>query len=896
MKQLSGQAIRTVFTDFFVKQCGHQLKPSASLIPVNPTVLLTPAGMLPFANIFMGLEPPPTPPRAVSIQKCARISGKASDLAFVGRTLRHHTFFEMLGNFSFGDYFKKEASAWAWQFFTQILEMDPNRLWVTVYEDDQNARAIWVDEVGVPNERILNMGAKDNFWGPPGPTGPCGPCSEILFDRGLSFGGDKDSTPLTLDGERFIELWNLVFMELFQDDQGHRAPLEAKNIDTGMGLERLAMVLQGVNNTFETDLLFPLVEQTGRLTGHRYKDHPDTDIYMKIVADHIRCVTFALTDGVVPSNEGRGYIIRMVLRRAVRFAKQLGLQKPGLYQLVTAVRDSYQAQYPELASQYDMVIDTVQTEEAKFLETLERGSKLFEEALEDVQRSGAKVFSGAVAFKLYDTYGFPLELTQDLADEAGLTVDQDAFDAAMNQQREQARSAQGKKSLVGNQVYADILKAHGATTFIGYDALEGDGQILALIQDGQQVQTVGGTNEPFELVLDQTPFYAESGGQVGDHGILYVPEGHHGQTIVVKDTKKIGDLVVHACLFDQGGAVSVGTTVKAEVNGDTRQRTAHNHTATHLLNAALRKLLGDRVTQAGSYVGPDGARFDFTFSRGLSSEELRQLELMVNQWVFENTPREVAVLPIEEAKATGAVAAFDEKYGDSVRVVTFGSHSKEFCGGTHVDRSGDIGLFKIVSEGSIASGVRRIEFITGQRALQEWIHSESLLQTMAAQLKVPLAEVPERAQRLMDEKKALEKTLNQWQEQAALKQVHALVAQLRQDASGVPWVVAQLEVADAKVLKSMMDTLVQQCAQHVVVVGAAIEGRAQFMVAVPAGYVEQGVDAGKLVKLAAEHCQGGGGGKPQFAQAGGKDGSAVAAALALVENELKKTLSSHSSV
>ncbi|MCA9807083.1 MAG: alanine--tRNA ligase, partial [Cyanobacteria bacterium HKST-UBA06] len=805
-------------------------------------------------------------------------------------TLRHHTFFFFFFNLSFGDYFKPEASRWAWQYFTEVLEIPADKLWVTIYKDDQASRAIWVDHVGVPDARILDMGAEDNFWGPPGATGPCGPCTELHFDRGTEFGGDQHSTPATLEGERFIELWNLVFMERFKDDKGRFSELEYKNIDTGMGLERLAMILQRVNNTFETDLLFPLVEKVGALTKRTYKQDAEVDVALKIVADHMRCVSFALADGVVPSNEGRGYIIRMVLRRAVRFARQLGLEKAALYQLVSTVRDLYGTQYPELKSQYDVVVETIASEEAKFLETLDRGSKLFEEALAEHQQAKKQVFAGQTAFKLYDTYGFPIELTQELVEEQGMRVDMAAFELAMNEQRELARSAQGKKSVVSNQVYADILKQHGPTVFTGYESLEGDATIVALIEDGQRVESVGGTNAPFELVLDTTPFYGESGGQVGDRGILYVPGGPHGQTVVVCDTKKIGDLFVHHCLFDQGGSVKLGQQVRAEVSADARSRTAHHHSATHLLHAALKEILGDRVGQAGSYVGPDGARFDFTFHRAVKAEELQQVELLINQWVFENTERDTELMGLEDAKAAGAAAMFDEKYGDEVRVVTFGAFSKELCGGTHVDRLGDIGLVKILSEGSIASGVRRIEFVTGRPALLKLFDAQTTLQTLAESLKSPLNEVEEKTLKLVEEKKALEKELAALQSQAVLAKLGPMVQAYKDKACEAPWLVEQVAVPEGKLLKDMAEALAQQTHAKVVVLGADVAGKAQFVVLVSHEGMEAGLNAGQLVKLAAEHCQGGGGGKPNFAQAGGKDGQAVGRALELVQSAISQSL------
>lgn len=883
--KLSGADIRRKFIQYFQQKHGHLHLPSASLIPSNPTVLLTPAGMLPFVPVFLGLEPPPSPPRVVSVQKCARVSGKASDLEYVGRTPRHHTFFEMLGNFSFGDYFKPEAITWAWEFVTQELHLPIDRLWVTIHHTDDEAGDIWRTQVGVAPDRILKKGDKDNFWGPPGPTGPCGPCSEIFYDKGPQYACGPDCSIATCECDRWIEIWNLVFMQLFKDAEGNVSPLEKKNVDTGMGLERIASVVQGVENTFETDLLFPILKKLADATGHRYHEDPETDVALKIVTDHIRCVAFAIGDGIVPSNEGRGYVIRMILRRGIRYAKKLGMQEPMLFKLVSTMRDMVQETYPELKTNYTHIVDTIKAEEKRFLETLERGSRLLDEVVATLQASGKTCIPGNEVFKLYDTYGFPLELTEEMAHEQGLTVDREGFEAAMAEQREKARAAQGDKILVADQVYAEILTESGPTRFLGYDTLEGEGRIVALLHEGKRVTQFGGTNQPFEVILDQTPFYGESGGQVGDRGIFYNANGQQAQTIVVKDTRKMGDLIVHQCLFDQGGSVSVGTVVQAEVNPEARLRTARNHSATHLLNAALRQLLGPHINQAGSYVGPDGARFDFTFPRALKPEEIRQLEMTVNTWILENVARDVQVTDIESAKASGAVALFNEKYGDSVRVVAFGPFSKELCGGTHVDRLGDIGLFKVTSEGAIAAGIRRIELVTGEMALHQMLAMESDLQQSAAVLKVPVKEVPQRVERLLEEKRQSDKAIKALQEKMALAQLHRLIAE---KPATSPMIVAQVEAESADTLKFMADTLTQRLPEMLVFLGANVGGKAQFIAAVPEAWVKQGLKAGDLVKQAATLCEGGGGGKPSFAQAGGKLGQNVPQAVSEIRRHLEK--------
>lgn len=883
--KLSGAEIRRKYIQFFTDR-GHQYIPSASLIPSNPTVLLTPAGMLPFTPIFLGIEPPPSPPRAVSVQKCARVSGKASDLEYVGRTPRHHTFFEMLGNFSFGDYFKTDAIAYAWEFVTKTLALPLDRLWVTIHHSDDEARQIWEKNLGLPPERVISRGDKDNFWGPPGPTGPCGPCSEIFFDLEGHLSGLPVEKDPDLDADRYVEIWNLVFMQLFQDSEGNRSPLEKKNVDTGMGLERMALVMQGVRNTFETDLLFPILDKLAQMTGHRYKAAEETDIALKIVTDHLRCVTMAVADGIIPSNEGRGYVIRMLLRRAIRYAKKLGVAEPMLFKLVSTIRDLYQETYPELKQNYNYIVETIKAEEKRFLETLERGSKMLAELTESLAQSQIRQLSGEDAFKLYDTYGYPLELTVEIAGELGFTVDTDGFETAMKAQREKARSAQTDKALVQDQLYSDILSRHGATQFMGYDHLDvDDARIVALIQGGKLVETAGGVNQPFELILDHTPFYGESGGQVGDRGILYVQAGQKAQTIVVRDTRKVGDLFVHHCLFDQGGSITVGSTVRAEVNPDARVRTARHHSATHVVHAALRKVLGEHVAQAGSYVGPDGARFDFTFPRALKPEELRQVEMLANQWILQNEARQVDLVDLDTAKARGAIAMFNEKYGDAVRVVQFGPYSMELCGGTHVERLGDIGLVKITSEGAIASGVRRIEFVAGDLALHHSLALQSELELAASLLKTPHRELSARIERLLEEKKAQEKTLKALQEKLALADIHRLLAEKPE---AQPFLVAQVNIEDANTLRFMAETLAQRLPQDVVFLGANVEGKAQFVAAVPPSWIERGVKAGDLVKQAATLCEGGGGGKPNFAQAGGKLGNNVPQALAAIREQLSQ--------
>ncbi|MGE0201847.1 MAG: alanine--tRNA ligase [Candidatus Melainabacteria bacterium] len=891
--QLSGTAIREKFVRFFESH-GHRHLPSASLVPGNPTVLLTPAGMLPFVPVFLGIEPPPNPPRAVTSQKCARVSGKASDLSYVGRTPRHHTFFEMLGNFSFGDYFKAEVIPWAWRFLTEELGLPKDRLVVTVHHSDDEARQIWHQQCGIPLAHIVGRDDKDNFWGPPGPTGPCGPCSEIFYDfqpelmTSPAHQPWQDGQADLLDADRFIEVWNLVFMQLFQNEAGERSPLEKKNVDTGMGLERIAMVVQGVQNTFETDLLFPLVAQVGKAAGVAYKQSEATDVALKIVADHIRCLSFAIADGIIPSNEGRGYVIRMILRRAVRTGKQyLGFQQPFLFKLAATVRDMYQSAYPELNTQYNTIVETIQLEEKRFFETLERGSRMLDEIMETTRAAGRTEIDGEAAFRLYDTYGFPLELTEDIAQEQGLTVNQAAYDTAMQAQKEQARAAKKDTVLVSDQVYARILEQVGPSQFEGYDTLTLQATVKALIVDGESVPEVSGTNRRFEAILDRTPFYPESGGQVGDRGTFNRHEGHHGLTVVVNDCRKVGDLLIHDCLFDNGGSLKAGETLIAEVEPVARQQTALHHTATHLLHAALKHVLGDQVAQAGSKVSPEGARFDFTFNRAPKPQELNQVEYWMNQWIRENVPRETMLMDLEAAKAAGAVAMFDEKYGDTVRVIGYGAVSKELCGGTHISSLGELGAIKIVGEGAIASGVRRVEIVAGEAAYKAFKQAESQLLQAASALKATPEEVPERIQKLQAELKSKEKALQHLQEAAAAGEAVRLAATIPADK---PVLLAHLPGQSADALKAMAEKLLQVRPSLVLALAGDSDGKVSWVTAASKDWVDRGVHAGNLVKAAATLCGGGGGGKPGFAQAGGRDATKISDALRMLESQLSETM------
>lgn len=912
--KLTGADIRQRFLNYFHEKLGHPIKPSSSLIPDNPTVLLTPAGMLPFVPIFLGIQPPPTIPRAVTVQKCARVSGKASDLENVGRTPHHHTFFEMLGNFSFGDYFKKEVIPWAWAFVTDELGIPPEHLWVSVLKDgdqfDEESYKIWTEDVGVPAERIIFCTEADNYWGPPGPTGPCGPCSEIHFDREPDGPSPKDN-PELLDTYRFTEIWNLVFMEMFQDEKGKRTELEKKNIDTGMGLERITMVLQGKSSTFETDLLKPLVDVIDGLWKANDRSSLLKSVkleYARIVVDHFRFAAFAIADGVRPSNEGRGYVLRMIIRRMLLFfmvvrgfdSRGTGYvgdiqYSTGLYEHLLKILAEflvmYQGAYPELLQKSEEIKKHLEKEDEAFVKVYSRGVDFLYEKVAAMKNSNETLLDGNFIFKLHDTYGFNVELTQVMVDtvvkqkfEVDIKLDLDGFEKAMAEQKERSRGANKTASIAGgDQTYADILKQVGSSKFVGYDELECEATVQAIIVDGESVKTVEGTNQPFEVILNQTPFYPESGGQVGDRGTFSREDGHHGLTVVVRDAQKMGELIIHSALFDNGGSLSVGETLTARVEPDYRQRSAIHHTSVHLLNSALRKVLGDEVNQAGSYVSPEVGRFDFTFSRGMTDSEVQRTEYFINTWIQENSLRLIEELPIREAKKTGAITMDGETYGDVVRVIAYGERSKELCGGTHVGALGEIGLVKILSESSIASGVRRIELVAGERAYKAFKQTEVLLKRSAAALKTQPQELPEKLSKLADQLKSYEKEVNRLEGQLLSGTVNELREQLKSN-SGV--VFKALNGVKSQHLKNMATQIAEGLESYVIALGSNTEGKAMFVCAVSDDRIKAGVKAGELVKQLASHCGGGGGGKPSFAQAGGKQGEKVVEALQAVENEL----------
>lgn len=868
---LSGNQIREKFLKYFEEKHNHTIVESSSLVPDNPTVLLTTAGMLQFLPLYLGLEQPKfDPARAASCQKCARAGGKDSDIENVGRTPRHHTFFEMLGNFAFGDYFKEEVIPWAWEFVTEELKLDKNRLWVTIYLDDDEAFDIWTKKVGVPAERVLRKGKKDNFWGPPGASGSCGPCTEIHYDLGEDKKCSDDCSIDTCECDRWVEIWNLVFTDTFQDEDGNQSPLDKKNVDTGMGLERITMVVQGKTSTFETDLLSPILNEVSKMTGVEYKKSEKTDISLRIITDHARCVSFLINDGVVPGNEGRSYVLRMILRRALRHGKILGLELPFLNNLVDVVVENYGGAYPDLIKNQAKIKDIIKKEEERFKLTLDRGYKLLEDLL-----SEKKDITGVDAFKLYDTYGFPMELTVEIAQEHGLNVDTEGFKAEMAEQKKRAKAAVQKIVLTDDLVYVDIEKMFGSTEFVGYEKNETKATIVAKVESLKDDSYV-------DIILDKTPFYAECGGQVGDSGVL---ENDTFKAEVLT-TFKVNNLFVHRCQVIDGEII-MNDIVNAKIDSKRREEIRIHHTNAHLLQSALIKVLGDEVKQAGSQVEEGRTRFDFSFSRAVTADEVKKVEGIINSWIGEKLEVTTKVMGIEEAQRTGATALFGEKYDEEVRVVSVGTISKEFCAGTHAKNIGDLRLVKIVSESAIAAGTRRIEAVVGATALEYLNKKEAELDKLSSIFKAPYEEVVGRVEKLQEENKSVQKELANVQHVLAKQKFSALASQAEAIEGGKLFI-AKLDAMDANTLKDGVEILGQKLGDSVIVVVSpkTDNSGATIVAKVTDNFVAKGIQAGKIVSEIAAKCGGKGGGRPQFAQGGLSDLSSVDNAL----EEVKKSI------
>ncbi len=864
--------IRQAFLDFFASK-GHQIVASSSLVPhEDPTLLFTNAGMNQFKDVFLGFDKRPYN-RATTSQKCVRAGGKHNDLENVGYTARHHTFFEMLGNFSFGDYFKRDAITYAWELLTDVFKLPKDKLWVTVYAEDDEAYALWTKQIGVPAERVVRIGdnkgaryASDNFW-MMGDTGPCGPCTEIFYDHGEAIPGGPPGSP-DEDGDRYIEIWNNVFMQFNRDEAGVMHPLPKPSADTGMGLERIAAVLQHVHSNYEIDLFQTLIAAAARETASTDLTSPS----LRVLADHIRACSFLLADGVIPGNEGRGFVLRRIIRRAIRHGYKLGARAAFFHRMVPDLVIEMGSAYPELTAAKQRVIDILKQEEDRFFATIEHGMAMLETELGAMQDNDVTVFNGETAFKLHDTYGFPLDLTADICRERQVTVDSAAFDAAMRRQKEKARAA-GKFKMAANLEYSGQ-----PTTFHGYDALDAKCVVLALYKDGVSVKELN-EGDMGVVVLDHTPFYAESGGQVGDRGELRFVGGTSGSIFAVEDTQKIQAAVFghHGVLTT--GRLQVGAGGTAKVDTAARARTMRHHSATHLMHKALREVLGNHVQQKGSQVDADKTRFDFAHTQPVSADEITRIERLVNDEILANAATDASVMNLEAAQKTGAMMLFGEKYGDEVRVLTIGS-SKELCGGTHVARTGDIGLFRITMEGGVAAGVRRIEAVCGDVALAQTQEERARLEAVAAQLKAQPAEIAARVGQMLDNARALEKELARLKAKLASAQGDDLAGQA-QDIKGIKVLAAIVEGADANTLRETMDKLKDKLKSAAIVLASVSEGKVALAAGVTADLTGK-LRAGDLVNAVAQQVGGKGGGRPDMAMAGGTDPAKLPQALASV--------------
>ena len=885
---MKSNELRRAFLEYF-RDRGHEVVPSSPLVPGNdPTLLFTNSGMVQFKDVFLGTDRRAYT-RATTAQRCVRAGGKHNDLENVGYTARHHTFFEMLGNFSFGDYFKRDAIRYCWGFLTGVLGLPPARLWVTVYEGDDEAARIWFDDIGIDRARFSRCGEKDNFWAM-GDTGPCGPCSEVFYDHGPEVPGGPPGSPEE-DGDRYIELWNLVFMQFNRDSRGNMEPLPRPSVDTGLGLERTAAVLQGVHSNYETDLFVSLIDAAAEITGAG--DAGDKSL--RVIADHVRSCAFLVADGVVPSNEGRGYVLRRIIRRAIRHGHRLGVRDPFFWRMVAALDAEMGDAYPELRRRRARVERALRHEEEQFARTLDQGMRILEDAISGLEED---VIPGETVFKLYDTYGFPVDLTADIARERSLTVDHDAFERAMEGQRARARASSRFKA--GDHLQLrDALKitSHtsmsdqpettgsgvgGASTFVGYERIDGKATIVVLLRDGKEVERLDPEEEGW-VVLDETPFYAESGGQVGDRGRLVAG----GLGFEVTDTQRHGEAIFHVGVVT-GGALSTGALVEARVDGQARRAAARNHSATHLVHAALRAVLGEHVQQKGSLVAPDRLRFDFSHYEPVSREEIRRIESMVSSWILDNDEARTEIMPLDEAKRSGAVALFGEKYDDPVRVLSFGDYSVELCGGTHVSRSGDIGLFKIVSEGGIAAGVRRIVALTGKEALA-WVYSmEDRIGRISDAMKADAETVADRVETMLARNRDLERDLDRLKIRIAASHGDDLAAQAV-DVDGLKVLAAKIDGADPKALRETVDRLKRKLGSAAVVLAAVNGGKVALVAGVTKDSVDR-IEAGLLVNHVARQVGGRGGGRPELAQAGGNDPARVEQAIRSVPGWVREHL------
>lgn len=858
---MKGNDIREAYLSFFENQKGHLRLKSFSLIPKDdPSLLLIGAGMAPLKPYFTGKVEPPRH-RVTTSQKCIR----TGDIENVGHTARHHTFFEMLGNFSFGDYFKKEAITWAWEFLTEVIKLDPSRLYVTIYPDDQEAHDYWHHMIGLPENHIYPL--SDNFWEIG--EGPCGPDSEIFYDQGEEFGTDPENQ-MGGDGDRFLEIWNLVFSQYDRQKDGSYLPLAKKNIDTGAGLERLAAVLQHKKNNFETDLFFPIIEEASALSGVPYGKSAQGDVALKVISDHARAITNMIADGILPSNEGRGYVLRRILRRAVRFGKLIGIQDPFIGQMIDVVIAMMKPAYPELVDKQMLIKKVAGMEEERFHSTLNAGSDLLSEMLEDTKKKQKDVLAGDLVFKLYDTYGFPWELTDEIAKEQGMTIDKQGFEAAMAEQKERARAARAQVSAKVATPDTTKLDIASLTT----EDKDGKAEILLLGRDGKEISRASDGTK-VTVILQNNPFHAEGGGQVGDTGVIKGEEG----ILDVEDAKKLPDGIVYLIGTVREGTILAGETVEVTVDRERREALARNHTGTHMLQAALRRVLGNQVNQAGSLVLPDRLRFDFTWPEPLSREQLRQVEDIVNEEIRKGTALSISTMPLEEAKKSGAMALFGEKYGKIVRVVSVGDFSKELCGGSHVGNTGELGLFCILSEGGIGSGIRRIEAVTGKAAYELVKNQEDLLLRSAKLLKSDAESMPEKIEKLLGTIKSLKNEVEALKRQQAQNEMDSIMKDIREK-NGISYFSAEVQADSMDELRKVADLVKGKLPKGAFLLGTKAGDKVNLVGMASPEAVKAGVHMGKVISKAAKVCNGGGGGKPQVAQAGGKDPSKLQDALA----------------
>ncbi|KPA12742.1 alanyl-tRNA synthetase [Candidatus Magnetomorum sp. HK-1] len=855
---MTGNEARQLFLDYF-KSKDHKIVKSDSLIPHDdPTLLFTNAGMVPFKRIFLGEEKRDYV-RATTSQKCVRAGGKHNDLENVGYTARHHTFFEMLGNFSFGDYFKENAIEYAWDLLTNGYGLPASKLWISVYLDDDDAYNIWNKSIGVPKERIIRLGEKDNFWSM-GDTGPCGPCSEILIDRGESFACDRPDCKAGCECDRYLEIWNLVFMQYNRDSEGVMTPLPKPSIDTGMGLERIASVIQNKPTNYDTDLFTPIFHVIQDLSQKTYGKSSDVDIPMKVIADHSRSAAFLINDGILPSNEGRGYVLRRIMRRAIRYGRQIGLSNPFLHQTVESVFHVMKPAYPELFDNKSFIQNVIVNEEQRFSETLDNGLKILQDTLENMKAKNEKILSGDIIFKLYDTYGFPVDIVQDIVRDQPIELDMDTFHSAMNHQREQSRSVTSFSSI--GDAYKKLSAEGIQTNFVGYDAIEATSEIILMVKDGKEI-TSAKKDDTIELVTQNTPFYGESGGQMGDKGEIISPNAHIRIDNTIKDPT--GLLVHHGCVTE--GSIQKNQTVTLQVDKNKRHATALNHSATHILHAVLRNVLGDHVKQAGSMVSHDRLRFDFSHFSRVKPEELQTIEQQVNHWIRQNICLNIQEMDMETAVKTGATALFEEKYGDRVRVISIDTFSRELCGGTHTSHTGNIGVFCIISESSVAAGVRRIEALTGESALNYYQQKNQQVSEISILLKEKPDSLISKIEQMIQRQKTTEK------EVATLKnQIAAINAEKEEDdikeINGTSVLVKKVEVESPADLRDIMDRFKQKIKSGVVILGAAVNKKALITAGVTHDLIKKH-HAGKIVKQVAAKVGGGGGGRPDMAQAGG---------------------------